>query len=196
MSVPVGRPWVRAVVDYLGPAVFALTYVARHDLLTATWALVAGSILGLLVGFALERRIAVSPLIWAGAAIMFGVMTLVFHDPRILKMKTTFIDAALGLFMLGGFALGKSPIKLLMGQALSLPDRSWRGLTLRFGLFFLVMAALNEVIWRTQPDGVWVAFRFPGLIILSLLFSATQVPGMMKDASAMETAVRLSEPQE
>ena len=58
------------------------------------------------------------------------------------------------------------------------------------------MAILNEVIWRTQPDAVWVAFRFPGLIILSLLFSATQAPGMMKDASALEAAVRLSEPQE
>jgi intracellular septation protein len=193
---PSQKPWVRPVVDYAGPALFALTYVARHDLLTATWALVAGSIAGLIVGFVLERRLAVSPLIWAGAAIVFGVMTLVFHDPRILKMKTTFIDAALGAFLLGGYALGKSPIKLLMGQALALPDRSWRGLTLRFGVFFLVMAVLNEVIWRTQPDAVWVAFRFPGLIILSLLFSATQVPGMLKDASALEAAVRLSEPQE
>ena len=123
-------------------------------------------------------------------------MTLVFHDPRILKMKTTFIDAALGLFLLGGFALGKSPIKLLMGQALTLTDKAWRGLTLRFGLFFLAMAGLNEVVWRTQPDAVWVAFRFPGLIILSLLFSATQAPGMLKDAAALEAAVRLSEPQE
>ena len=189
-------PWVRAMVDYAGPALFALTYVLRHDLLTATGALVAGSVAGLIVGFALERRVAVSPLIWGGAAIVFGVMTLVFHDPRILKMKTTFIDAALGLFLLSGFALGKSPIKLLMGQALTLSDRAWRGLTLRFGLFFLAMAALNELVWRTQPDAVWVAFRFPGLIILSLLFSATQVPGMLKDASALEAAVRLSEPQE
>ena len=193
---PASRAWVRPVVDYAGPALFALTYVVRHDLLTATWALVAGSLVALAVGFALERRIAVSPLIWAGAAIVFGVMTLVFHDPRILKMKTTFIDAALGLFLLGGFALGRSPIRLLMGQALTLSDAAWRGLTLRFGLFFLAMAALNEVVWRTQPDAVWVAFRFPGLIILSLLFSATQVPGMLKDAAALEAAVRLSEPQE
>lgn len=189
-------PWVRAVVDYSGPALFALAYVVRHDLLIATGALVAGSIAGLLLGFLLERRVVASPLIWGGAAVVFGVMTLVFHDPRILKMKTTIIDAALGLFLLGGFAVGRSPIKLLMGSALSLPDRAWRGLTLRFGLFFLAMAVLNEVVWRTQPDAVWVAFRFPGLIILSLLFSATQVPGMMKGAAAMDTAVRLSEPQE
>ncbi len=192
-----GRPaWVRAAVDYAGPAAFALAYVVSHNLLTATWALVGVSLAALVAGFALERRVAVSPLIWGGAAVAFGVMTLVFHDPRILKMKTTFIDAGLGLFLLGGFALGRSPVKLLMGQAISLSEAGWRGLTLRFGLFFLAMAALNEVIWRTQPDAVWVAFRFPGLIILSLLFSATQVPGMMKDALAMDAAVRLSEPQE
>ncbi len=194
---PVGRPaWVRAAVDYAGPAAFALAYVLSHNLLTATWALVGVSLAALAAGYALERRVAVSPLIWGGAAVVFGVMTLVFHDPRILKMKTTFIDAALGLFLLGGFAMGRSPVKLLMGQAISLSDPAWRRLTLRFGLFFLAMAALNEAIWRTQPDAVWVAFRFPGLIILSLLFSATQIPGMMKDAAAMEAAVRLSEPQE
>jgi intracellular septation protein len=111
-------------------------------------------------------------------------------------MKTTFIDAALGLFMLGGWFLGKSPIKLLMGQTLALTDSGWRRLTFRFGLFFLAMGAANEVIWRTQPDAVWVTFRFPGLLILSLLFSATQIPGMMKDAQAAEAAVRLAETQE
>ena len=189
-------PWVRAAVDYAGPAAFALVYFATRNLLTATWALVGMSLLALAVGFVLERRVAVSPLLWGGAAVVFGVMTLVFHDPRILKMKTTFIDAALGLFLLGGFALGRSPVKLLMGQAIALSDGAWRRLTLRFGVFFLAMAALNEVIWRTQPDAVWVAFRFPGLIVLSLLFSATQVPGMMKDAASLEAAVALSEPQE
>ena len=170
--------------------------MASRNLLTATWALVAVSLLAVAAGFVLERRVAVSPLLWGGAAIVFGAMTLVFHDPRILKMKTTFIDAGLGLFLLGGFALGRSPVKLLMGQAITLSDKAWRGLTLRFGLFFLVMAAANEVVWRTQPDAVWVAFRFPGLIIASLLFSATQAPGMMKDAAALEAAVRLAESQE
>ena len=195
-AAPAGPPWLRPAIDYAGPAAFALAYVLSRNLLTATWALVGVSALALVFGFALERRVAVSPLIWGGAAVVFGVMTLVFHDPRILKMKTTFIDAALGLFLLGGFAMGRSPVKLLMGQAITLSDAAWRRLTLRFGLFFLVMAAMNEAIWRTQPDAVWVAFRFPGLIVLSLLFSATQVPGMMKDASALEAAVRLSEPQE
>jgi intracellular septation protein len=189
-------PWVRMAIDYAGPAAFMVGFFVTHSILIGTWALVGVSVLALGAGFVMERRIAPSPLIWGLAALVFGTLTLVFHDPRIIKMKTTFIDVALGLFMLGGWMLGRSPIKLLMGQAIALSDAGWRRLTLRFGLFFLAMGVANEVIWRTQPDAVWVMFRFPGLLILSLLFSATQIPGIMKDAQAAEAAVRLAETQE
>jgi intracellular septation protein len=189
-------PWVRMAIDYAGPAAFMIAFFVTHNLLTGTWALVAVSAAALVVGFVIERKVAPSPLIWGLAALVFGILTLVFHDPRIIKMKTTFIDVALGVVMLGGWAMGRSPIKLLMGQAIALSEAGWRRLTLRFGFFFLVMGVANEVIWRTQPDAVWVMFRFPGLLILSLLFSATQIPGMMKDAQAAEAAVRLAETQE
>jgi intracellular septation protein len=189
-------PWVRMAIDYAGPAAFMVGFFLTHSILIGTWALVGVSVLALGAGFVVERRIAPSPLIWGLAALVFGTLTLVFHDPRIIKMKTTFIDVALGLFMLGGWMLGRSPIKLLMGQAIALSDAGWRRLTFRFGLFFLAMGVANEVIWRTQPDAVWVTFRFPGLLILSLLFSATQIPGIMKDAQAAEAAVRLAETQE
>ena len=111
-------------------------------------------------------------------------------------MKTTVLDGALGAGLVVGFLMGKSPVKLLLGSALQLTEAAWRRLTLRYGLFFLSLAGVNEIIWRTQSDGVWVLFRMPGMLILSLLFSATQIPGMMKDAAALEAAVRVSEPQE
>lgn len=200
-TVSASRTWIRLGIDYAGPAAFMIGFFLTHSVLSATWGLVAASAAALVFGFVLERRVAPSPLIWGGAALLFGVLTLVFHDVRIVKMKTTIIDAGLGVVMLGGLALGKSPVKLLMGQAISLPEASWRKLTLRFGAFFLVLAVLNEVIWRTQPDAVWVMFRFPGLLILSLLFSATQLPAMMKGAQATEAeraeaAVRMAETQE
>ena len=195
------RTWVRLALDYAGPAAFMVGFFLTHSVLSATWGLVAASALALVFGFALERRIAPSPLIWGGAALLFGVLTLVFHDVRIVKMKTTIIDAGLGVVMLGGLAPGRSPVKLLMGQAISLPEPAWRKLTLRFGVFFLALAVCNEIIWRTQPDAVWVMFRFPGLLILSLLFSATQLPAMIRgaqlaDAERAEAAVRLAETQE
>jgi intracellular septation protein len=193
---PPVAPWVHLAINYAGPAAFLAAYLLRHDILVATWALVAGSAVALAAGFAVERRVAPLPLIWGLAALVFGVLTLVFHDPRIIKMKTTIIDAALGLGLLGGLALGHSPIRILMGDTLALPEDAWRKLTLRFGLFFLVLAAANEVIWRTQSEAVWVAFRFPGLLIISLVFSGTQIPLMLKQAEAAQAAVNLAETQE
>ncbi len=193
---PARSPWLRLVIDYAGPAAFLVAYLLRHNILAATWALVAASAVALVVGFAVERRVAPLPLIWGLAALVFGVLTLVFHDPRIIKMKTTLIDAALGIGMLGGLALGHSPIRILMGDSIVLPDAAWRKLTLRFGVFFLVLAAANELVWRTQPEAVWVAFRFPGLLIVSLLFAGTQMPLMMKQAQAAQAAVNVAETQE
>ncbi len=193
---PTRAPWVRMAIDWVGPAAFLAGYLLQHNILAATWALVAGSAAALILGFAIERRVAPLPLIWGLAALVFGVLTLVFHDPRIIKMKTTLIDAALGLGMLGGLALGHSPIRILMGDTIALPEAAWRKLTLRYGLFFLVLAAANELIWRTQSEAVWVAFRFPGLVIITLLFSATQLPLMMKQAEAAQAAVNLAETQE
>ena len=188
--------WVRMVVDYAGLAGLAVGYLLTHNLLTATFAFVVVSLAAVLVGFIVERRVAPLPLLFSIMALVFGVATLVFHDKRIIQMKTTVLDGALGAGLIVGYMLGKSPVKMLLGSTLQLTEAAWRRLTLRYGLFFLALAVANEVVWRTQSDAVWVLFRMPGMLIASLLFSATQIPGMMKDAASLEAAVRLSEPQE
>lgn len=187
---------LRLIIDYSGAALFVIGYFVSRDFQTATWCLVAASAAAILLGLALERRVAPLPLIYGGAALVFGALTLVFHDPRFVKMKTTFVDLALGSAMLVGLALGRSPIKLLIGESLKLSDQGWRKLTFRFGLFFIAMALLNEAVWRTQPDHVWVLFRMPGLLILTFLFSFTQLPMMMKDAEAFEAAARTIDTQQ
>jgi len=187
---------VRLVIDYSGAAVFVAAYFATKDFQKATWCLVAVSALAILAGLITERRLAPLPLIYGGAALVFGGLTLVFHDPRFVKMKTTFVDLSLGISMLTGLMLGKSPIKFLVGDQLKLSEGGWRRLTLRFGLFFIALAALNEVVWRTQPGWVWVLFRMPGLLILSFLFSFTQIPMMMRDAKSLEAVSRAAETQQ
>jgi intracellular septation protein len=192
---------IRAVVDYGGPAVFVAAFFLRlrfvavsgpigwtlaagghgpRDLTAATWWLVGGSALSLLIGLALERRIAPMPLIAGGFALVFGSLTLVFHDPRWVKIKPTATNLCFAAALLGGLAVGKNPLKALLGESLPLPDVAWRRLTVRYALFFLSMAGLNEWVWRTQSDEHWVLFRMPGLWILAVLFSFTQVPLMMK----------------
>ena len=191
---PAARKWVRGVVDYGGLVAFLIGFflnrgggmTSQESLVQATWWLVGGSALALLIGLIFERRIAPFPLISGGAALLFGGLTLFFHDVRFVKMKPTVMNTLFGVVLLGGLVLRKNPLKLLLGDAVKMPDEGWRKLTLNYGLFFLALAGLNEIVWRTQPDDIWVVFRFPGLLILSLLFSFAQVPLMMKYAKTDE----------
>ena len=172
---------VRGIVDYGGLVVFLAAYfITGRDMVQATWALVGGSGLALLIGFVVERRVAPLPLISGGAALVFGTLTLVFHNSMFIKIKPTVMNLAFGLALFGGLILRKNPLKLLLGEAFALPDRAWRTLTINYGLFFFFVAALNEAVWRTQPESTWIWFRMPGLQILSLVFSLTQLPLMMK----------------
>jgi intracellular septation protein len=171
---------VRPFVDYFGPLVFLLAFLVTRDVVKATAALVVGSAVALAVGFIYEKRIAPMPLVAGGAALLFGGLTLVFKDPRFIYVKPTVINLGFAAFLLGGMVLKRNPLKALLGEAFRLPDQAWRTLTLRYGIFFACVAILNEFVWRTQPEAVWVAFRFPGLQILALVFSFTQIPLMMK----------------
>ena len=166
MSPTTRRKWIRWFVDYSAPVAFAAVYfLGGRDFMRATAAIVITSVLALLVGL-------------MGA--VFGGLTLVFDDPRIMKVKPTVLNGLLGGVLLGGLILRKNPLKALLGQALVLPDDVWRKLMLRFGLFYWALAVLNEVVWRTQPEGTWVAFRSFGLQILTVAFTFTQLPLLMR----------------
>ena len=178
--------WVRPAVDYGGLVLFLIGFLIHRNLMEATWWLVAGSAIGLIVGFVFEKRLATMPLLAGGAALVFGGLTLVFHDTRFLKVKPTIINLAFAVFLLGGTLLKRNPLKHLIGEALHLTDAGWRTLTLRYGLYFLFVALLNEAVWRTQSDTTWTFFRFPGLQVLALLFSFSQVPLIMKSAAQAE----------
>ena len=173
--------WVRAAVDYGAPIAFALTFYPTKNLILATGVLVGASALALVVGFLVEKRIAPLPLFFGLAALFFGALTLVFHDPRLVKIKLTVVTGALAVVMLRGFLLKKKPMRVLFGESLRLPDAAWRVLMVRYGLYFIAVAAANEAVWRTQPDATWVTFRMI-LLPLAVVFSLTQVPLMMKHA--------------
>ena len=111
---------------------------------------------------------------------LFGGLTLLFHDPRILKIKPTVIDLILAAVLFGGLILRRNPLKLLMGGALVLPDDVWRTLTVRFGLLYVFLALANIVIWRTQSEATWVLFKTFGLEVMTILFALTQAPLLMK----------------
>lgn len=179
---------IRQAVDFGALLAFMAAYAVnrfvrgldgQEALVQATWVLVGASALALLAGWLLEKRLAPLPLLAGGFALIFGVLTLVFNDPVMLKIKLTIQNALLATVLLGSLPLGKYPFKYLLGEAIRITDEGWRGLTLRYGLYFAAVAIVNEVVWRTQSDDAWVAFR-GGLWIASAAFGIWQVFFIMK----------------
>ncbi|WP_372780972.1 inner membrane-spanning protein YciB [Phenylobacterium sp.] len=180
--------WVRWFVDYAGLVVFLITLVgmkvSHHSdsdsAIAASWAIVGGSILALVAGLVFERRLAPMPLVTAVLGLIFGGLTIFFHDERFIKVKPTILYTAFGIFLITGALRGKNPLKVLMGDAFHLPDPVVRTLTLRYALFFFALALTNEAVWRTQSTLTWGFFKFPGTPILIFLFALSQAPLMMK----------------
>ncbi len=119
----------------------------------------------------------ISPTMIATAALVlgFGAMTLWLHDPSFIKMKPTIINLLFAGMLLGGLALGKLLLKLLLGEALRLTDTGWRLLTWRWALFFVALAILNELIWRNLSETTWASFKVFGILPLTMVFFACQI---------------------
>ena len=188
-------PWVRLGVDFGAPAAFLVGYLVTRDIEIATGFLVAGSVLALGAGLLLERRVAPLPLLAGVAAIIFGGLTLILHDDFWVKFKPTVINLFFAVFLLGGVLLKKSPLKLVLGEVMKLPDALWRTLAIRYGIYFLFIAGLNEAVRLYATTEVWAWFRFPGLQLLALAFSATQFPLMLKGAKMIEAEEAATPPQ-
>jgi intracellular septation protein len=167
------------VVDYGPIAVFFVTY-AFSDLFAATGALMAATAVALLLSLAVERRVPVMPLLTAGVVGVFGGLTLWLEDETFIKMKPTIIQGIFAIVLLGGLVARRPLLKSLLGSTISMDETGWRTLTVRYALFFVGMAALNEAVWRTQSTDFWVAFKVFGIIGLTVLFAVLQVPTMMR----------------
>ena len=146
----------------------------------ATGVFMAATALSLLVSWILYKHIPPMLLVGAAFVAVFGGLTLYFQDSIFIKLKVTLVNVLFGLILLGGLAFGQIFLKMVMGAQMKMMDEGWRILTLRTGVFFFVLAGLNEVIWRTQTDSIWAAFKAFGILPLTLIFFAAQTPMMMK----------------
>jgi len=107
---------------------------------------------------------------------VFGTLTLVLHDETFIKIKPTIIYSLFAAILGGGLLFGRSFIAILFNQMFNLTPKGWRILTMRWALFFLGMAVLNEIIWRTQSTDFWVAFKAFGAVPLTMVFAISQMP--------------------
>jgi intracellular septation protein len=180
MSDPTRR-WVRAFVDYAGLGFFIVTLVVTHNLVQATWGLVAGATAAVAAGLIFERRVPPMALVTAAMAVIFGTLTLALHDARFIKMKPTILYLGFSLFLFVGLARGRNPLRALMGDAFHLPEPVVRVLTLRYAIFFLGLAAGNEVARRALGDVGWGYAKLAAVGIV-FIFTLTQMPLILKHA--------------
>ena len=152
----------------------------------ATGVFIPAVLVALAIGYALTRHLPVMPLITAIVVVVFGGLTLAFQNETFIKLKPTIIYILFGGVLLGGLAFGKSLLGLVFDQVFHLTEEGWRKLTLRWALFFLALAVLNEMVWRTQSTDTWVAFKVFGVLPLTFLFAALQYPMLTRYAEKSE----------
>ena len=168
-------PGLKLAID-MGPLLaFFVTYFLA-GLMAATAVVMATTVVALAVSYALVRRIPMVPLISALVIMVFGGLTIWLDNELFIKMKPTIINGLFAAVLLGGLAFDKALLKPLFEMAFPLTEAGWKRLSLRWALFFVAMAGLNEVVWRSLSTDAWVTFKVFGLLPLTFLFALSQMP--------------------
>ena len=171
-----------------------ITAGEHGGIFVATAVFMTTIVIALVISYALTRHLPIMPLITALIVLIFGSLTLLLQDEVFIKLKPTIIYLLFGGVLLGGLAFGKPLLGIVFDSVFHLSEEGWRKLTLRWAAFFFALAALNEIVWRTQTTDFWVGFKVFGVLPLTFLFAAAQFPLMSKyavpEANAKEPPAR------
>ncbi len=163
----------------LGPLLVFFFVNARAGIFYGTGIFVLATVVSLVASRVMFGKLAIMPLVSAFFVVVFGGMTLWLQDDVFIKLKPTIVNGIFAAILLGGLAAGHSLLRHLFGDVFRLTDEGWRQLTLRWGLFFIVLAGLNEVVWRNFSTDTWVSFKVFGIMPLTMIFGIAQM-GLLK----------------
>jgi intracellular septation protein len=138
------------------------------------------TVIAVLFSYILEKKIPIMPTVGAGIVLLFGGLTIYFDNDVFFKMKPTIINVLFAVILYGGILINKPLLKYLLGAALKLEEAGWKILTQRWIGFFIALAVLNEIVWRTQSTDVWVNFKVFGILPITFIFTMTQFPLIKK----------------
>ena len=171
------RPIIKLTTDFGPLLVFFIIYFNNeNDLKVAIPPFIVATLIALIVAYFLEKRIPMVPLIGGIIITLFGGLTLYFDNKIFFYMKPTIINILFAVILFFGKYFTKKPLlKIFFQTAMHLKDEGWKKLNVRWIGFFIIMAILNEIIWRTQSEAFWVNFKVWGLLPISILFAASQI---------------------
>lgn len=184
----------------LFPLIVFFAAFKLYGIYVATGASIVASVLQVAIFWFRYRRFETAQLITLVAVVVFGGLTLAFHSDTFIKWKLTIIDWVFCALIFGSqWAGSRTPvIQRMLGKELDLPPHIWRGLNMSWGLFFLVIGALNLYIAFFYGAGldaetrrrIWVDFKVFGSTALMIVFSILQAVVIARHLRASEKGPR------
>jgi intracellular septation protein len=147
----------------------------QSGIFIATAVFMVAMVISLVLTRTLMGKLPIMPLVSGVVVLVFGGLTLWLQDDLFIKLKPTIVNTLFGVVLLGGLALGRPLLPYVLDSVFRLTDEGWRKLTLRWGLFFLFLAVLNEVVWRLFSTDFWVAFKVWGVMPITIVFAMAQI---------------------
>ena len=164
----------------IGPLAVFFIFYTRSGLQASILPFMLATVIAVLFSYILEKKIPIMPTVGAGIVLLFGGLTIYFDNDVFFKMKPTIINLLFAVILYGGILINKPLLKYLLGAALKLEEEGWKILTQRWIGFFIALAILNEVVWRTQSTDIWVNFKVFGILPITFIFTMTQFPLIKK----------------
>ena len=169
---------VKFLADFGPLLIFFIIYKkSGNDLSKAIPPLIISTIVAVVIVYFLEKKIPYVPLVGAVIISIFGGLTLYFDNPIFIYLKPTIINIMFAIVLLiSNKFFNKNLLKTLLQTAIVMNDDGWEKLNLRWAYFFIFLAALNELVWRTQTEELWVNFKVWAILPITLLFTIMQIP--------------------
>ena len=173
------KPIYKILID-IGPLAVFFIFYTKSGLQASILPLMIATVIAVLFSYILEKKIPIMPTVGAGIVLIFGGLTIYFDNEVFIKMKPTIINLVFAVILYGGMLIKKPLLKILLGAALKLEEEGWRILTYRWIGFFIALAILNEIVWRTQSTDIWVNFKVFAILPITFIFTMTQFPLIKK----------------
>ena len=176
------KSFIKFLADF-GPLLifFTVYYKSDKNLISAIPPLIVATIIAVSIVYIMEKKIPYVPLIGAFLISIFGGLSIFFKNPIFLYLKPTIINILFAIILWSAKGIyNKNLLKVLFKGSLKLEDIGWDKLLYRWIVFFIFLAIINEAVWRTQTEEIWVNFKVWGILPLTFIFTAFQLPLIQK----------------